>query len=69
VSSIPFLKLPSDENLDKMSEKERKLHEKKKLKILQDQKEMDRLMKMEHMKAIISDAFWYFICKELKSGK
>lgn len=29
-------------------------------------KEFDRLMKMEHMKALISDAFWYFICIEFK---
>jgi hypothetical protein len=29
-------------------------------------KEFERLMKMEHMKALISDAFWYFICIEFK---
>ena len=32
----------------------------------EDQQEFDRLMKMEHMKALISDAFWYFICTEFK---
>jgi hypothetical protein len=29
-------------------------------------KEFERLTKLEHFKALIADAFWYFICNEFK---
>lgn len=34
-----------------------------------EQKAFIRLMTMEHMKALISDAFWYFICIEFKKDQ
>ena len=35
----------------------------------EDKLEFQRLIGMEHMDALISDAFWYFICTEFKDPK
>jgi hypothetical protein len=35
----------------------------------QEGREFQELMKMEHMKALIADAFWYFICVEFKQAQ
>ena len=61
ISSIAFEKKPEDANTTQDRQKQAEID--------RARDEMDRLIKLEHMKAIISDAFWYFICTEYKMEK
>ena len=58
IQSIAFEKKPEDASTTQDRQKQAEID--------RARDEMDRLIRLEHMKAIIADAFWYFICLEYK---
>lgn len=58
IQSIAFEKKPEDASTTQDRQKQAEID--------RARDELDRLIRLEHMKAIIADAFWYFICLEYK---